>query len=131
MKKYFCSIFILLFIILFGNNSLACTIFNASDNNITLVGNNEDYYDKDAKVWFLPSDGKKFGRIYFGFFNADPQGGMNDQGIFIDFVQQSPVKLAPSNFTGSLIEKVLEECSKLDQALSEKTKTHSRINKMA
>ena len=117
MKKYFCSIFILLFIFLLGNNSLACTIFYASDNNVTLTGNNEDWIDKDAKVWFLPSDGSKSGRIYFGFSNADPQGGMNDQGMFIDFVAKSPVKLAPSNFTGSLIEKVLEECSTLDQAL--------------
>lgn len=117
MKKYFGLIIILLFIVLFGNSTLACTIFNASDKNITLVGNNEDGYDKDAKVWFLPSDGEKYGRVYFGFYNADPQGGMNDQGMFIDFVQHSPVKIAPSDFTGSLIVKVLEECSTLDQAL--------------
>lgn len=95
----------------------ACTIFNASQNNTALAGNNEDWYDKDAKVWFLPADGKNHGRVYFGFYNADPQGGMNDQGVFIDFVAFFPVKLAPSNFTGSLIEKVLKECSTLDQAL--------------
>jgi len=117
MKKYFCSIFLLLFIILYSNNSLACTIFNASDNNITLVGNNEDWYDKDAKLWVIPSDGEKYGCIYFGFYNVDPQGGMNDQGLFIDFVANDPIKLAPSDFTGSLIVKVLEECATLDQAL--------------
>jgi hypothetical protein len=117
MKKSITLLITLLVLIFNSFNASACTIFNASENNMTLVGNNEDWTDKDAKVWFLPSDVKKYGRVYFGFFNADPQGGMNDQGIFIDFIAKSPIKLAPSDFTGSLIEKVLEECSTLNQAL--------------
>lgn len=46
-----------------------CTVFNAVDGDVVLVGNNEDFLHPLPKVWFLPREGGKFGRIYFGFEN--------------------------------------------------------------
>ena len=57
-----------------------CTVFTAADGDVVLVGNNEDFLHPLPKVWFLPPEGGKFGRVYFGFENQY-QGGMNDQGF--------------------------------------------------
>ncbi|MFF2093139.1 hypothetical protein [Paenibacillus sp. NPDC058174] len=98
-----------------------CTIFKATQSGVTLVGNNEDYSDSNTKVWFLaPQDGK-YGRVYFGYFNGWAQGGMNDQGLFFDWVSgyeeewnSSPDKC---NFAGNLSEKIIEESSSLAQVI--------------
>ena len=50
-----------------------------------LVGNNEDYKIPYTRVWFVPPENGKYGRVYFGYDNWSPQGGMNDQGLFFDF----------------------------------------------
>lgn len=72
---------------------LACTGFTASnDNNRVLVGNNEDWYQYDFWIRFLPAENGKYGRMIIENHwpispNSDwhcPQGGMNDQGLFYD-----------------------------------------------
>ena len=59
----------------------ACTAFMKSDGDKVLVGNNEDYNIPHTRVWFIPAEYGQYGRIYFGYENWSPQGGMNDQGI--------------------------------------------------
>jgi hypothetical protein len=89
MKK--CIIFIIALIIMFQASDLAysCTIFNASDGNKVLVGNNEDGFNTDAKMWFLPGEKGSHGAVFFGFDDAWVQGGMNDQGLFIDWAAEN------------------------------------------
>ncbi|GGG64549.1 hypothetical protein [Paenibacillus radicis (ex Gao et al. 2016)] len=98
-----------------------CTIFKATQNGVTLVGNNEDYSDSNTKVWFLASQDGKYGRVYFGYFNGWAQGGMNEHGLFFDWVSgyeeewlSSPDKY---NFAGNLSEKIMEEASLLAQVV--------------
>ena len=61
-----------------------CTVLYATDGNLALGGNNEDYLIPLTKVWFAPATSDSFGAVYFGFANYFPQGGMNDQGLFFD-----------------------------------------------
>jgi hypothetical protein len=61
-----------------------CTTVYATDGRQMLGGNNEDYFDPLTKVWFVPAEAGIFGRVYFGYENYFPQGGMNDQGLFFD-----------------------------------------------
>jgi len=63
-----------------------CTIFTATIEGRTLVGNNEDWEDFPTRVWFLVPQEGAFGRLLFGFINGWVQGGMNDQGLFLDWV---------------------------------------------
>jgi hypothetical protein len=98
----------------------SCSVFNAGDGDIALVGNNEDFADPFPKVWFLPPEDGKFGRVYFGFENQY-QGGMNDQGLFFDSLAVDPVDVPhddgkPIHF-GNLILKAMEECATVECVL--------------
>ena len=109
----------------------ACTIFKLTHGQVTLVGNSEDFYDSNTRVWFLPPEGGKHGRVYFGFRNGLAQGGMNDAGLFFDWVTTLPspdAKLGTpvrpwartpdrQDFLGSLSEKILEEATTVDEAI--------------
>ena len=76
----------------------ACTIFMASKEGKTLVGNNEDWVDPASHVWFIPASEGRYGRVYFGFGTELPQGGMNEQGLFMDFaaVPYRPYSFSPN-----------------------------------
>ena len=96
----------------------SCTVFYASDDQVALGGNNEDYQHPFTKVWFLPPQEGKYGRVYFGFENFVWQGGMNDQGLFFDAlaVDQS-VQVARGDkpaYPGSLPDKAMAECATVD-----------------
>jgi hypothetical protein len=61
-----------------------CTTIYASDGQTVLAGNNEDFNDPLTRVWFIPASSGKYGRVYFGYDDYIPQGGLNDQGVFFD-----------------------------------------------
>jgi hypothetical protein len=116
--------FLALIVIFYSSpGSRACTIFKVTRDNLTLVGNNEDDNNPDTKAWFLAAEEGRHGRVFFGYNDSIPQGGMNDQGLFFDWVAdnpspdwvRNPKKL---NYPGSLCEKILEEASTLEEALA-------------
>lgn len=102
----------------------ACTVFNATSGENTLIGNNEDWTDKNTYVWFESQENNEYGAIYFGFQNMWPQGGMNDQGLFFDWVMSgnTVTRLKPShdrlNFNGNLSAEIMKKCSNIDEVLS-------------
>lgn len=61
-----------------------CTIVMAHRNGLVLAGNNEDRDNTETIVNLAPATEKYFGRIVFGYADGPFQGGMNDQGLFID-----------------------------------------------
>ena len=117
------SLVLLILIFLLANNNLSipCTVFFATDGVIVLGGNNEDWSDPNTKFWFIPSTEVKHGWIKFGFASGYPQGGMNDQGLFWDATACSYLEMPYSEankekFNGSLMQKVMEECSTVEEA---------------
>lgn len=104
-----------------NNSSIPCTVFFATDGIIVLCGNNEDWSDPNTRFWFIPSEEGKNGWIKFGFASGYPQGGMNDQGLFWDATACSYLEMPYSEankekFNGSLMQKVMEECSTVEEA---------------
>jgi hypothetical protein len=97
---------------------MGCTVIYASDGEIALGGNNEDYIIPFTQAWFLPPEDGKFGRVYFGFEGFLWGGGMNDQGLFFDALGvDQPIKVSLEGKTrhyGSLPGKALEECADID-----------------
>src|SRR5262245_20805118 len=92
----------------------------ASRSGVALAGNNEDWTDKDTKIWFHPAAEHSFGRVYFGFGNGFPQGGMNDHGLFFDgLALETKTEAAPGRetFDGNLIDKAMRECSTVAQVV--------------
>ena len=61
-----------------------CTIVMAARDGLVLAGNNEDRNHRETIVDFIPAKSGYYGRIVFGYDDAPVQGGMNDQGLFID-----------------------------------------------
>jgi hypothetical protein len=61
-----------------------CTIVMAARDGLVLAGNNEDRNYRGTIVEFVPAKGDYYGRIVFGYDDAPIQGGMNDQGLFVD-----------------------------------------------
>lgn len=123
MKKAAASIFIIvLSVIILNQAALACTIFSATDGKNVLVGNNEDIYEKDQYVWFLPATDGTYGRVCFGTEEAQPQGGMNEAGFFFDLYAFADPKQAPNpegkpDYPRNKGDMLLELCGTVDEAL--------------
>jgi len=119
MKKY---LILLLLIPFFSYSSLfACTVFYYSDGKIAFAGNNEDWKDPFIKIWFIPPEGNRYGRVYFGFREGGYQGGMNDQGLFFDGLATEALKVTLSvdkeRYEGDLVDKVMAECASVEEVL--------------
>lgn len=122
MKKFF---LILIFLITICTNTplMACTAFVSADGDTVLVGNNEDWIKKyPVELKFEQSENGKYGRVYFIYRNLT-QAGINSQGFMFDFFStpfSSPkVTLSKDKekYKGKLMNKVLEECATVEQAL--------------
>ena len=72
-----------------------CTVFYAADGQTALGGNNEDFNNPHTLAWFIPASPGRFGRVYFGYDDYVPQGGLNDQGVFFDALAL-PYKAMPN-----------------------------------
>jgi hypothetical protein len=100
----------------------SCTIVAISKPNCVLVGNNEDWSDPDSKVWFQSPEKDKYGRVYFGFKNGWTQGGVNEKGLFFDWVaafqEEAPIDLSSKKLSaGNLCETILEKASTVEEAI--------------
>jgi len=112
-----------IFAILFPicSTAMACTAFMMADGDRVLVGNNEDSKIPYTRVWFIPAETDRFGRVYFGYDNWSPQGGMNDQGLFFDYFSVPETKIKQSKekppFPGRPTDTMMAKCATVDDAL--------------
>jgi len=99
----------------------ACTAFMMVDGDRVLVGNNEDYKIPYTRVWFVPAENGQYGRVYFGYDNWSPQGGMNDQGLFCDgfMTKKQRIKLSVGKpkFPGPMIDTMMATCANVEDVL--------------
>ena len=104
--------------------SQACTIVMASKDGLVLAGNNEDWKDPFTSIWFIPGSEKEYGRVCVGFGNSaqNPQGGMNERGVFIDANALSPTGWKAEEgkpaFSGQLMDYILAHCANVDEAIA-------------
>lgn len=100
---------------------LGCTAFCAANGDQVLVGNNEDWNNPRTKLWFVPAKPGSYGRMYVGFDDLWPQGGMNERGLWFDGFAAPPVKAdGPTDlprFNGNLIDKAMAECGSVEEVV--------------
>ncbi|MFL5731515.1 MAG: carcinine hydrolase/isopenicillin-N N-acyltransferase family protein, partial [Cytophagaceae bacterium] len=100
---------------------LACTLFSAAANGHVFFGNNEDSpHAYPSKMWFVPSSPGAHGRVCFGWF-AFAQGGMNDQGLAIDWAVTPPQGRSSSAkppLDASVVERVLANCATVKEVIN-------------
>jgi len=124
MKKfYIVTFFVVLMIISCGSIS-ACTGFSASQSDVVLMGNNEDYTDPNTYIWFNPSSSGKYGCSYVGYSDFWAQGGINERGLCFDGFGTpfNPYYVNTENKpiyrNGNLAEKTLEECQNISEVVN-------------
>jgi len=103
--------------------SHACTLFYAAAGDVMLGGNNEDWHIPLTKLWFVPGENGKYGVAYVTFNDHRAiQGGVNDQGLFFDFLAVRPRDVQPTpgkqRWTGHPLRQVMEQCATVDEAVT-------------
>lgn len=72
-------------------------------------------------MWFVPSENGDFGRVYFGFDDFHPQGGMNEKGLFFDGFATKEVEVLNSKdkpyFRGNLADHAMATCSTVEEVI--------------
>ena len=110
----------------------ACTAFMMSDGENVLVGNNEDSKIPYTRVWFIPAENGRFGRVYFGYDNWSPQGGMNDQGLFFDYFSVKKLEIKQSRekppFPGPPTDTMMAKCATVEDVLELYSKYYFKWN---
>src|SRR5688500_6805798 len=98
----------------------ACTAFCAVGGGRVLVGNNEDYSNPRTRIRFVPATPGSYGRIYVGFDDMWPQGGMNERGLWFDDFATPPVKVPASDlpsFGGNIVDRAMAECATVEEVI--------------
>ena len=110
----------------YSGSAKACTILMTCRGKQVLVGNNEDWFDSNSRIRFVPAAPGAHGRVLFGFRFGGVQGGMNDAGLFIDATAQNRLERHPSAngfksmlelFRLNLLDRVLTDCGTVREAL--------------
>lgn len=101
-----------------------CTTFYGYDGQNALAGNNEDMSNPLIYAWFIPASPGRFGRVYFGYDDFVPQGGLNDQGVFFDGQSLSykamPLTSQRPHFPGgdlALVDEILSRSANVQDVL--------------
>ena len=107
-------------ILLVASPAFPCTVFCVSDGKSAFAGNNEDYFDPATRMWFIPGEKGQHGRVYFGFANGFPQGGMNDAGLFFDglALDREEVSSELPSFDGNLSDRAMAECASVEEVVA-------------
>ena len=121
MKKSL-AIFLCFFIIFALTSRLySCTAFYINKDQIVLVGNNEDWFNFNTRIWFTPAKNGNYGRVYFGFSDFIPQGGMNEKGLFFDCFTTEQNKVVNSiqkpAYDGNLNNLAMATCSSVEEVI--------------
>jgi tetratricopeptide (TPR) repeat protein len=111
----------------------ACTIFMANDEQNVWIGNNEDELQNTKyRMWFYPSKSNNygytiwtdlnFGKLFKGFSYLNPQGGLNEFGLFLDYTAIDEIAIAKDNQKKDrkkqVVTDLLKKCKTVEEALT-------------
>jgi len=100
---------------------MSCTIITASQGDIALFANNEDWLSPDTYYWIRPGSNQTYGAVYFGFGDYYPQGGINEMGLAYDINGLPAMSLNPHPELPSapvrIGEYMLERAATVDEAI--------------
>ena len=113
--------FIIFFAVFVSWNTevIACTAFYVKTKDRILVGNNEDGSNPETRIWIIPGENGKYGRMYFGFSDLSAQGGINEKGLWFDAfgLPFKTVNAQGEIYAGDLQDKLMAECATVDDVL--------------
>jgi tetratricopeptide (TPR) repeat protein len=99
----------------------SCTMFTATQKGVTLAAFNNDWWDPNPRVFFMPGTNGLYGRICIGF--DFPLGGMNEKGLVWDWLTCS--KVTCTNSAGKEIPRgkwvfddILARCATVEEGVA-------------
>lgn len=99
----------------------ACTMFVLTDGERTLFCNNEDWFNRNTRLWFVPAGDGHLGCAFVGFDDGWAQGGVNSAGLAFDWWASGKVDYTPDPalrpVRGNPAERMLESCSTVEDAI--------------
>ncbi len=111
----------------------ACTIFMANDGRNVWIGNNEDELQNvKYRMWYYPAQKNNygfsiwtelsFGKLLNGLSYLNPQGGLNEYGLFMDFTAVDQLSMVKDNQKKDrkkqVVTDILKKCRTVDEALT-------------
>lgn len=112
-----------LIVFLFGFlHVIPCTVYKITKYGKTFVGNNEDYWDANTRIWFEKGKSGDYGSMFVGQDNMVAQGGMNEKGLVFDgfSVEQRQIrqKAGKLKFYPTLFKDVIKKCQNTTEVYS-------------
>jgi tetratricopeptide (TPR) repeat protein len=97
-----------------------CSELKVTMHNKTIVGNNEDYWDPDTRIWFEAGYNGDYGAVYVGYSALFPEGGMNEKGLMFDGLAVSGKTIKHSFGKKQISEtelkkKIMKECATVQE----------------
>lgn len=113
---------LLILIFLLNQNAFGCTMFKLTMYGRTMVGNNEDYWNPNSRIWFEKGKVGEFGAVYVGFDNFWPQGGMNQAGLVFDGFSMDYLAindtLGKKSLNANFLHEIMRKCANVDDVKS-------------
>jgi len=108
--------------LLFLCTAFPCSMYKITSNGITMVGNNEDSWGRDSRIWFEQGLNGNYGAAYVGYLRKQlPDGGMNEHGLAFDAFTMPYKSNMPDrdpnkeNFVYSHLKTILQQCNSVDE----------------
>jgi len=102
-------------------NTRACSGFIVKKDSLVLVGKNNDLFNPNTRMWFVPAEKNCYGRVCFGADDNYPISALNDRGLVMDHFAGSRQEILKSRnkpvFAGNLFEHVLSTCATVPEVL--------------
>jgi len=100
-------------------SGFACTMFKLTIFGKTMVGNNEDYWNPNTRIWFEQGKNGEYGAAYVGFDDFFPQGGMNQAGLVFDGFSEDYKAISDTVGKKSLgmnfLKDILKKCATVEE----------------
>jgi tetratricopeptide (TPR) repeat protein len=111
----------------------ACTVFMANDGKTVWIGNNEDELQTtNYRMWFYPAKrgnygyaiwtDLNFGKLLNGLSYLNPQGGLNEFGLFMDYTATAGISIVTDDQKKDrkkqVVTDILRKCKTVDEALA-------------
>ncbi len=122
-KLNFLKIYILtLLAVLFVETAFPCSMYKVTVGGKTMVGNNEDSWGRDSRIWFEQGTTGKFGVVCVGYARKQPRpdGAMNEFGLAFDAFTMPRKANVPekdpnkNDFAYGLLKTIMQECKNVD-----------------
>ncbi|HTR28394.1 MAG TPA: hypothetical protein VMH27_03940 [Puia sp.] len=99
-----------------------CSMFKITVFGKTLVGNNEDAWRVNSRIWFESGSNGHYGAAYVGHDDWWPQGGINEKGLVYDgfavyrrTLHPAPGKKPMGSDFGNFLKTILQQCASVQE----------------